>query len=159
MLRDNFANDLCIFHFELHSFITSNGGHISRTEIGPENIQRIQTLCLAKFNELCVDVFDEARRRHALAILQGLGNFDQLNSLQPSPSMHPERNFARQKLSSLSPAEFVGLCVDILADIERRFSSLIEQPHHLLFEAEPPPRYTPAAENVPVGLALTDNWI
>jgi hypothetical protein len=158
MLRDNFANDLSVFRWEIQGFIASNNGS-SRARIGLENVQRIQLLCLAKFNELCVDVFDEVRRRHALSILHGLGNFDQLESLQPSPSMHPQRNSARQKLSTLALADFVGLCEDIMAEIERRFPSLVEQPPVLQFETEPPPRYTPVAETVPIALALTADWI
>lgn len=156
MPLESYASDLFTFHADLRGFVATNGGRTSWLEQAPINIQQ---LCLSKFNELCVDVFDEMRRRHALAILLGLGNFDQLNALQPSASMHPRRNSARQKLSTLHNHSFDDLCIDVLLDLERRFPSLVELPLASPSDTDPPPRYTLVADYIPIALAASDNCI
>ena len=156
MMQDNYVNDISIFYSDLRGFIASTGTHITRDEDAPESIKR---LSLARFNELCTDVYDEVRRRHALEILRGLGDFDQLMSLPPLPSMHPRRNSARQKLSTLLIDGLIGLCIDLLRDLERRFPSVIEQPPAPQPELDPPPRYTLVSEYIPIAMAESDNWI
>jgi hypothetical protein len=156
MLPDNYANDLLIFHSDLLGFIASHGYRSTREAVVPESVQR---LCLAKFNELCADVYDEIRRRHALVILQGLGDFDQLQALPPLPSMHPRRNSARRKLSTLPIDGLAGLCVDIIRDLERRFPAVGEQPPAIEPRSEPPPRYTLISEHIPIAMTEEDNWI
>lgn len=156
MAPDSYASDLCIFHDNLRTFVSKNEGHVSTNERLRVQMQRFS---LVQFNELCVDVFDDLRRRHALALLQGLGDFHQLTALPPLASMHPKRNTAREKVSTLETPKFVSLCADLVFELERRFPHLAEQSSALPLDAEPPPRYTPVADHLPLAAVIPENWI
>ncbi|KAL2270016.1 hypothetical protein VTJ83DRAFT_2200 [Remersonia thermophila] len=84
---------------------------------------KLQRLTGVQFLELSTDVYDELKRREAVArrppnAPPGTGPPDYL---LPEENFHPKRNQARQKLSSLGPPRFRDLATDVFCELERRF--------------------------------------
>lgn len=168
MASNSYIGDLCKFHADLRAFVSQNPGHTSQSQPARSNLEQLP---LVRFNEICVDVFDDLRRRRALAILQGLGDFQQLNALPPLPSVHPRRNSAREKISSVQTPRFVTLCAALVFELERRFACLVEHPSNPspndepppgypeIIDEEPPPRYSRTADEIMIGMVVPETWI
>ena len=84
---------------------------------------KLQRLTGVQFLELSTDVYDELKRREAVArrppnvpSSQGPPSF-----LLPEDNFHPKRNSARKKLASLPPPRFRDLATDVFCELERRY--------------------------------------
>lgn len=94
--------------------------------LAPPNKARdkLQRLTGVQFLELSTDVYDELKRREAVARRPpnaGMNNGGPPPYLLPENNFHPKRNQARQKLSSLGPPRFRDLATDVFCELERRY--------------------------------------
>uniref|UniRef100_A0A0X3PBX0 Arf-GAP domain-containing protein n=1 Tax=Schistocephalus solidus TaxID=70667 RepID=A0A0X3PBX0_SCHSO len=135
---------------------TQNCQPSSRRAPGAEPQVRVKNLDNVAFEDLCIDVYDEAERRLTNAILEP--NFEEngerteclqngsvhgdgqrprsamasakhslaLFFLPPNTAYSTVRNQARQKLGRLSVTEFRTLVVDVLTEAANRLTPLLE---------------------------------
>lgn len=93
--------------------------------LAPPNKARdkLQRLTGVQFLELSTDVYDELKRREAVARRPSNAgmNGGPPPYLMPENNFHPKRNQARQKLSSLGPPRFRDLATDVFCELERRY--------------------------------------
>ena len=83
---------------------------------------KLQRLTGVQFLELSTDVYDELKRREAVARRPSNPNSPAPPPyLMPENNFHPKRNQARQKLSSLGPPRFRDLATDVFCELERRY--------------------------------------
>lgn len=83
---------------------------------------KLQRLTGVQFLELSTDVYDELKRREAVARRpSNPGAQGPPTYLLPESNFHPKRNQARQKLSSLGPPRFRDLATDVFCELERRY--------------------------------------
>lgn len=84
---------------------------------------KLQRLTGVQFLELSTDVYDELKRREAVARRPSNASANQGPPpyLLPENNFHPKRNQARQKLSSLGPPRFRDLATDVFCELERRY--------------------------------------
>ena len=91
----------------------------------PHNRARDKLLKLSpiQFQELSEDVYDELLRREDARSAQGPDGTGRNVPpyLLPRQNIHPKRNQARQKLSTLAQKKFRELATDVLFEVERRF--------------------------------------
>lgn len=86
---------------------------------------KLQRLTGVQFLELSTDVYDELKRREAVARRPSNASIPNGGGpppyLLPENNFHPKRNQARQKLSSLGPPRFRDLATDVFCELERRY--------------------------------------
>lgn len=89
---------------------------------------KLLRLTMVQFLELSTDVYDELKRREAVA--RRPPNANPNNGpppyLLPEGNFHVKRNQARQKLSSLPPPRFRDLATDVFCELERRYPRFVE---------------------------------
>lgn len=89
----------------------------------PRAREKLTKLSDKQFKELRIDVYDELLRRQQCE----MPNSPTPECLTNIASLHPKRNEARKKLSTLIPSRFGHLATDIVCELERRVPNL--KPH------------------------------
>ena len=80
---------------------------------------KLLRLSIIQFQELSTDVYDELQRRQQVNDRRDSGQIPPY--LLPTESIHPKRNHARMRLSTLPVPRFRDLAKDVFYELERRY--------------------------------------
>jgi len=109
-----------IHHTALEKFLTQDPN--DRNQKQKTARDKLLRLSKVQFQELSTDVYDELQRRQLANDTQSSGSIPP--HLPPNELLHPKRNQARMKLSTLPMPRFKELARDVFDELDRRYPHL-----------------------------------